>query len=553
MATAPPMSEEEIRRQFDRWDELSYEDKRRLTAAVDALPEDRREAVKRELGLKNTGGTFKLSFGKFGQPSIINPDARQTDVYKPVGLLAAKEAAKQAPEAPGQAPAEAAVNKARGLVAPPDWLMSILGPKPDDTAIAKFASAYSRLTGRDITDRAALFRDPGVQGKSSAAMVAASLAFNVGADSRTEFRYRNVEGQERKATLGAEGVALAVQQQPGFLPHIQKVAIAAEESGVPWQVIFGVIRAMSNWDPGKVSRLGAPPAAAGTTAGSASNRESESDTAAAEGPAPRDTPGGIKHIAEMLDAYFEELGDWGLAVMAMEDPEAARELKATGRTSNLKAFKFIQKAMFGPNGQPNSETSLVSLGWDTDGFDLEAYEAVQRQVGAGGAKPVQLPDRESIAQQVRGFFKNLLLRDASDQEVNGFITLIEGQIIAAQQLADQGAGNPYDLTVKPPGERQTVRDVDPQAQLEAHIRGTDEFKRLYAAKPSWMEEGQYTGQIASQAGGLLGRPPDDEALRVGMESGGGQALDSFILARDTEKTTSLRERLYAASKILNGL
>ena len=88
----------------------------------------------------------------------------------------------------------------------------------------------------------------------------------------------------------------------------------------------------------------------------------------------------VKDVTERLDAYFEELGDWGLAIMAMRDPEAARALKATGRINNPDAYKFVQEAVFGPNGAPDGPESIVRLGWDTNGFNLDAYKQAGAQL-----------------------------------------------------------------------------------------------------------------------------------------------------------------------------
>jgi murein DD-endopeptidase MepM/ murein hydrolase activator NlpD len=115
-------------------------------------------------------------------------------------------------------------------------------------------------------------------------------------------------------------------------------------------------------------------------------------------------------------------------------------------------------------------------------------------------------------------------------------------------------GAPQAAAVSGGNAPQTFNDVSPEARIIEQLRGTPEYQRLYAKKPSYLSEADYAKQFIGAGQELLGKAPGNEAVRVGLETGSlGTTVGYVSGGQEALQSGSFIGRLFAAAEVFNRL
>lgn len=203
-------------------------------------------------------------------------------------------------------------------------------------------------------------------------------------------------------------------------PYMQAVVFYAGQNGIPWQMLFGLINAVSGFDPSFSN--GALHGLAGMNPIFEGNGENDSNRS-------------IQFAAEQLSQHYERYHDWGLALIAYHmGPATADYIRQNGKPAagtDSEGLSFITKALKG----------LGTLGLDMSTPD---FLTTQKVLSAGPDK-INLPDQTTLHAAVLQRFKQLFFRDPSDQELQSFMDIVN-QSVANSQLP---TSNPYDQAQNP--------------------------------------------------------------------------------------------------------
>lgn len=221
---------------------------------------------------------------------------------------------------------------------------------------------------------------------------------------------------------------------------LDKIFEEALRHNVPWQVLWGILRAETNFkidavgdggDGFGIAQINLPAQTAVTKAQALDWRFS------------------IAWTASKLREGFNKFGDWSLAALAHNSPAAAASLKSTGQSRTGRAVRdqdYIAK-VFGLDGR-SPGPSLLTLGFDMNDTLLDPIISQDGSGGAGNA--VVIPDPVLVRQQVRDFLQARYISPSEDL-VGGIEGIVRRAFVDRSLSVQQNAPNPYDVAAATPG------------------------------------------------------------------------------------------------------
>lgn len=233
-------------------------------------------------------------------------------------------------------------------------------------------------------------------------------------------------------------ISSAIEDSPGFSPYVRETILAAQRHNVPWQLVYGIIRAESDWNPSAVGDHGQShglaqiymPANPGWTPAMA-----------------RDPKRAIEETARRLAEHYYNtettdgsgLRNWELAVLAHNCPACARTLYESGQSMSGRgpADQSYISRVFG--GEGSGHNPLTSMGFDGTIIGLPNEGA-----GAAGSA-ITLPDRVSVKQSAEDYIRQWFLREPVPGEAEKLTDFVVDQITstAMNNRKGQEVNNPY--------------------------------------------------------------------------------------------------------------
>lgn len=208
-------------------------------------------------------------------------------------------------------------------------------------------------------------------------------------------------------------VQKAMQTDAKSTPYMQAIVFYAGQLNIPWQMLWGVIEATSGFDPTYTN---------GTVHGIAGLPNTLDG-------ADKDPNQSIQLAASNLAAAYDKYKDWGLAVMAYNQGDAAAQyMQQNGKPANgtdTQALGFWAKVT----------APLAQMGLDMTGTQYTTTKAVL----SAGPDKVTLPDQATLKQTVTTQFQQMFFRQPSPTEVQAFMDIVN-QVTTAGQT---GQNNPY--------------------------------------------------------------------------------------------------------------
>ncbi len=242
--------------------------------------------------------------------------------------------------------------------------------------------------------------------------------------------------------------------------NLERAAVRASTYGVPLDILYGTVNALSGWNADAVGNNG-------TTFGLA-----QIPLEVAVVPENAIDPNfALAYLSNRLRINFQEYGNWEMAALAYRSPGEAERFLTTGTMDPL-SKAFLQDVLGG------SQAS----GLGNNIFDFAGLAAVPSQRGDGGGgpriPPFQAPDPAELREFSRSAFASILGRDPTDDELTtGVDELTKGFRLA------------YDAQVtKLRGGKST--DVNPEARFVEQLEtsGEAEFRQEVVTQRSVFDQ-----------------------------------------------------------------
>lgn len=250
-------------------------------------------------------------------------------------------------------------------------------------------------------------------------------------------------------------------------------------------------------------------------------------------------PGTGEKINELTLRYNQGLKKYGndaqfAYLHALDSDLASRIVTAPDKLTSTDMGKLQQYFL---DGGFDPET-LRSLGYATSG-DLVSASVGQgflsqlldeaRAAGGGGAKRTR-PDPESVKQGVRDLWRAMFKAEPSDALVQQWASELDATI----------AGTPDD------------QDIDVSARMRAFAEASPEYKKFYGNKPGGMTEMDYQSQFTAGVSDIIGAQADDEAVKLGMQSGDyNTGVGASFMNGSNWGNSRLMQRLSIAASTVN--
>ena len=224
---------------------------------------------------------------------------------------------------------------------------------------------------------------------------------------------------------------------------LERAGFFASTYGVPLDILYGTVNALSGWNDQAVGN-------SGTTFGLA---QIPSDVVSPENAIRSQFS--LNYLAKKLRSNFGEYGNWEMAALAYRSPEAANRFLTSG-TLDKTDKAFLTDVLGGS----------AASGLGNNIFDFAGLAATPERRGGGGGgpriPPFQAPDPAELREFSRSAFSSVLGRDPTDDELTtGVEELTKGFRLA------------YDAQVKQIRGQASV-DVDPQARFLEQLEGSGE-------------------------------------------------------------------------------
>ncbi|MDP9404369.1 MAG: M23 family metallopeptidase [Actinomycetota bacterium] len=370
---------------------------------------------------------------------------------------------------PQKDPRQAAIEAAkRAGIFPgrPDWWQA-LTPQEQKQVVTLFNQLYPDPTRRpggyrteNVSD--AFFNNPVILHKDRRdALLAAAVPFKSTFDQPTStprvdenLRYfaeragGTVPGRVQVEASQAD-VNRAISVNGRSAPYMKMIVGTAAKHGVPWQVLWGLLRTESGFDA----------KARGV------NKNGTVDSGIAQINSIHNIPEvqannpafAIDWAARKLKEGFSAYGDWGLAALNYHRPRSARTLFEGGKSET------------GWGVHDRDYVGKVFAGLDAVGFtgdDAKLQFIGDEGQGAGAVPGPVLPDPVAVKERAANYLRSLFFREPTDAELQGAVDLVTG--LAVQSHSDalqargaaEGASNPFrtpddELQHPLPGARRT--------------------------------------------------------------------------------------------------
>ncbi len=249
-----------------------------------------------------------------------------------------------------------------------------------------------------------------------------------------------------------------------------EAAAAANEFGVPIDILYGVINATSGWNPSAVGN-------SGTTYGLGQIDEQRIDRNAAQNPRIA-----LRFVARSLASNFNQYGSWELSALEYRSEGAAARLLADGTIDK------VNKSWLG-----DALESAAKSGLGNNIFDFASLAALSTRGDGDRAGPTippfQEPDRATLRETARRAVQSIYGRESSGDELTGFVDqLMQGYREAyEQQVIGIKGGTPM--------------QVDPQARLLDELRtsGEGQFRTERTQQRSMMDKVSEWARILQEA------------------------------------------------------
>jgi hypothetical protein len=224
---------------------------------------------------------------------------------------------------------------------------------------------------------------------------------------------------------------------------LERAALSANRFGVPLDIFYGTVNALSGWDPRAVGENG-------------------SAYGLAQIPADQVKPQiaireqwSLDYLANRLRQNFRQYGSWEMASLGYRDPSAATEFLTKG-TMSAANKDWLTYAL----------GSSSSSGLGNNVFDFAGLAAVPASSGGSGSgirvPPFQAPDPAKLREYARDAFASILGRDPTDDELK----------TGVEELT-KGFRSAYEADVAKTLGREST-EVDPQAQYLENLRTSGE-------------------------------------------------------------------------------
>lgn len=280
------------------------------------------------------------------------------------------------------------------------------------------------------------------------------------------------EGDSSFIRPGATIAPAALREWQGrtLLEH---AADASRATGVPLDILYGIITVESGWNASAVSPNG-------NRVGLAQIDLSNNPTVTRE--AAINPVFSINWTANNLKSVYDESGSWETAIVSHRDPEAARLLQQANQFANPYVKAYLQTVT---NAAMSSSLGNVTFG----GPESFLQTADIRTVGGGGGtriSPFEAPDEASLRQFAKSAVSEVFGREEpSEEELATFVDRLTGHF-----------REKYDEDVKNI-RGQESSDVDPEARFMEWLEesGEGQFRQERDKRRSMMEYMASVAQI----------------------------------------------------------
>ena len=226
--------------------------------------------------------------------------------------------------------------------------------------------------------------------------------------------------------------------------NLERASLAASQFGVPLDILYGNISALSGWNPQAVGNSGANFGLA----------QIPSDVISPE--ISIRAQWSLNYLAQRLRDNFGRYGSWEMATLGYRSPEAVSRFLTTG-TMERGDKQYLADALGG-----SAESGLGNNIFDFAG--LSAIPTSRGGGGGGGPKipAFQVPDPAKLREFARGAFASVLGRDPTDGELS----------LGVEELTS-GFRAAYDEDVKRIRGQSSV-EISPQDRYLEQLGGSGE-------------------------------------------------------------------------------
>lgn len=438
-----------------------------------------------------------------------------------------------------------------------------------DAQITQFRNAWNQANpSRTYADNQHFMSDQNVVQGSGPAQAAFEAAFNTGPSAQANYTLQVGQGRSKLEDVNVQGgfgtrqvstqaawVAAANNangQTGGGTPALGKymgeILADAQDNRVPWQVLWGVLRARLSAMPNQSTGTGLfnlDP----STAGSITDPLTQ-----------------ISYLAKQLKAGFDQTGDWAFAALYTDNPQSALQLYHTGHSNPGRALKdgqYVASVLGGPasaGGAGTNSVSVFQLGFGQEGQDANYLrpELIQNQAGGTGSNgtspSITLPDMSLLTQNADAMIRQYFFRAPNPGEAEALAGTMRDAIVQSQQQVTTPGATPEQviqggLSAVP---KITQKAADPAAAGLAQLQSEPEYQSLYG-KEGPLGAADYAQEFKNIEGTMLGDPnADPTALREGMQGGNPDQFAGF-LAGNEMGNASFRQRLYQVGQSMAGV
>lgn len=430
----------------------------------------------------------------------------------------------------------------------PQWMLKYTGGvTPSNKQVRLLRDLYEGSHGVKFDSRADFLSDPRIANERPE--IANLLQTVVLGDGTATGKSRFLIGKRVVQTddvTGAGGVedvffdldemeSAAAQVSTGAVAAMPNVLRAANDSGAPWQLIWGYLRAQSGFDTANPGGL------AGVGDDDGSSFAGEAQTNPAKAP---------RWVAEKLVDGYRQYGDWTIAALAARYPAAAAALYRDGfldQNEHKEALAWLRRVS--GTAKSGMNVALEVLGY---GDGAEASSATFEDILQLTAEPLPVLDPRAVEQSAQALFRSWFQIDPNPDQLAQLTNTITSTAMQAA-VAKRKASNPFNP-------QSTYTEPDPDARATDTLRGMPEYGRLFGNKPANLTEEEYAAQFQRTGMAALGQAASADAVRAGMASGNAdvtrRAAGSSQMAgpgNELGSTTTFRERLYQTAQLLEKL
>lgn len=320
--------------------------------------------------------------------------------------------------------------------------LSKMGYTPDQ--VQKIVATFNQLYGTNYDAKhpsaSGFFQDPRLQNKQVLDLI-------VGSVTPFDFTYnapvfsgspQNRAAQERgdtpfkvtPQTAQPQGNPQAAAQANGrSVPYMRAIITAAAKYKVPWQVLWGLLDTESNftWDAENVNADGSRDMGIAQI-----NLKYNPGVTGAQA---KDPVFAIEFAAKKLAEGFSTFRDWSLSALAYHRPASAVAIKNSPTGRSAKGWESHDRNYIG-----KVFGKLQGLGFDFADAQSELVGNID-----GTDPTVQLPDPEGIKQSATDYFRRVLLREPTPQELTELVGMMNGIATESFQNAQSSVSNPFNV------------------------------------------------------------------------------------------------------------